>query len=70
MFEDFDLNDKPDKMTESHLLYLDDLRESCVTNMWGAAEYLYLAFSDITYDEAKPILMYWMASFGERHKHE
>ena len=28
---------KPDGITDSHLEYLDALRESGVTNMWGAA---------------------------------
>jgi hypothetical protein len=67
MFEDFDINDKPEGLTEAHLLFLDSLRESGETNMWGAAEYLSPAFSDISYEQAGPILLYWMGSFGARH---
>ena len=47
-------------------LYLDDLRESGVTNMWGAAEYLAPAF-DLTKQEARTILAEWMNTFTQRH---
>jgi hypothetical protein len=60
---------KPEALQEAHLLYLDDLRESGVTNMYGGAEYLKEAFHlELTKREARDILLYWMATFGERHR--
>jgi hypothetical protein len=44
--------------------YLNTLRESGVTNMFGAALYLQEAF-DISKSEAKTILALWMKSFKE-----
>lgn len=44
--------------------YLNVLRESGVTNMFGAAPYLQEAF-DINKSEAKTILSLWMKSFKE-----
>lgn len=44
--------------------YLNTLRESGVTNMFGAAPYLQEAF-DISKTEAKAILSAWMKSFEE-----
>ena len=41
--------------------YLDKLRESGKTNMFGATVYLEQDF-DMTYDEAKRILVQWMTS--------
>ena len=36
--------DQPDFVTEEHLEYLDNLRESGITNMFGAAPYLEFSF--------------------------
>jgi hypothetical protein len=44
--------------------YLNTLRESGVTNMFGAAPYLQEAF-DLSRNEAKEILLAWMNSFKE-----
>jgi len=46
--------------------YLDDLRESGVTNMFGAAPYLQEAFGLSRY-EARDVLLKWMETFNERH---
>lgn len=46
--------------------YLDDLRESGVTNMFGALPYLMENF-DITAQEASTLLAEWMRTYGERH---
>jgi hypothetical protein len=46
--------------------FLDALRESAITNMFGAAPYLQVAFG-LTKSEAKAVLKDWMATFGERH---
>lgn len=57
---------KPDFVTDEHLAYLDDLRESGVTNMYGAASYVEDEFG-IEPKPAKEILVYWMRTFSERH---
>lgn len=43
--------------------YLENLRESGATNMFGAAPYLKDAF-DISISEAKQILLEWMENHG------
>jgi len=59
--------DKPEKLTDEHLEYLDKLRESGDTNMFGATPYLMREYPGLTKGEARSILTYWMESFGERH---
>jgi len=54
-------------LEEKHLLFLDDLRESGITNMFGAVPYLQQAFLNLSYGEASNILGYWMKSFNGRH---
>jgi hypothetical protein len=44
--------------------YLVELRNSGETNMWGAALYLEREF-DVTYKEAKEILLAWIESFNK-----
>lgn len=46
--------------------YLDELRESGRTNMFGAGPYLQGEFK-VTKREAHEILLDWMASFDQRH---
>ncbi len=58
--------ERPDFVTDEHLIYLDDLRESGVVNMFSAGNYLRDEF-DISQPEASAILGYWMGSFSERH---
>jgi hypothetical protein len=57
--------ERPEYVTDEHLEYLDDLRESGATNMFGAAPYLADAF-EIDKKQAREILSYWMKTFGER----
>lgn len=45
--------------------YLDTLRETGVTNMFGASPYLQQAFG-IERREAKNILTEWMKTYGQR----
>lgn len=45
--------------------YLEELRESGVTNMFGAAPYLAEEF-DISKNEAREILVAWMDSYKEK----
>jgi len=58
---------KPDALKEEHLLYLDGLRESGVTHMWGARPYVQKKFPELSQDQACVILIYWMQTFSERH---
>lgn len=55
-------------VTEVHLMYLDDLRESGVVNMWGAAPYLEKAFSELHTNQSRDILLYWMETFSKRQE--
>ena len=49
-------------MKDEHKEYLDDLRESGITNMFGASPYLADAFG-LDDKEAREILSEWMKSF-------
>lgn len=46
--------------------FLDDLRDSGVTNMFGARPYIVEEF-DIEPEEAGQLLSKWMKTFSERH---
>ena len=46
--------------------YLDALRDSGATNMFGAAPYLVEEFG-VNRHEAKNLLFTWMKTFEERH---
>ena len=50
-----------------YFTYLDDLRESGVTNMFGARPYLEAEF-DLAKDEAGEVLSAWMKTFGKGDK--
>jgi len=52
---------------EKYYEFLDNLRESGVTNMFGATEYLMEAFSDLLEVKAREILRSWMKTFSDRH---
>ena len=58
---------KPDFVTDKHLEYLDDLRESGATNMFGAGVYLEREFK-VNQPTAGEILGYWMDTFSARQK--
>lgn len=55
---------RPDYVTGEHLDYLDRLRESGVTNMFGSPAYVAARFG-ITFREAGRIVQYWMDTFGK-----
>jgi hypothetical protein len=55
------------KVTDEHLEYLDNLRESGETNMFGAGEYVERRFA-LGRREARTILKYWMESFGKENR--
>ena len=50
---------------EEYFNFLVDLRESGVTNMWGAGPYLEDEFN-LTKQEAKDVLLAWIKSFEEK----
>lgn len=56
---------RPDFVTDEHLEFLDDLRESGATNMFGARPYIMEEFAELTNDQAAAVLGYWMKSFGK-----
>ena len=51
-------------ITDEYLRFLDGLRESGVTNMYGAAPYLEEMFR-LPRAEARQVLTYWMRTFGD-----
>lgn len=48
------------------LYYLDALRESGVTNMFGASQYIQNEFG-LPGNLSAKALLFWMRTFGERH---
>ena len=46
--------------------YLDELRDSGETNMYGAHLYLIEAYDELDKTQAKDILLDWMETFGKR----
>lgn len=63
-----DATTRPDGVQDCHLEYLDELRESGVTNMLGAGPYLMDAFDELDQKTASMILAYWMKSFGKPNR--
>jgi hypothetical protein len=58
--------ERPEIVFDEHLEYLDNLRDSGETNMFGAVPYLVRVFR-LSKADARIVLAYWMATFGERH---
>jgi hypothetical protein len=56
----------PLTLQEQANLFLDDLRDSGATNMFGAAPYLVEEFG-VSRTEAKNLLLTWMQTFAERN---
>tara|TARA_R100000152_G_C6770333_1_gene196474 strand:- start:606 stop:833 length:228 start_codon:yes stop_codon:yes gene_type:complete len=50
--------------------FLDRLRESGITNMWGASPYIREMFPEIQRYEANRLLVKWMETFEERHPND
>lgn len=59
--------DRPTFVTDEHLEYLDDLRESGRTNMYGAGKYLVAEFN-LPNPVARNVLSYWMETFGKEKR--
>jgi hypothetical protein len=60
--------ERPATVTDDHLKFLDKLRKSGKTNMFGAPAYLQRKFG-LDEESATIITSYWMHSFSERHPH-
>jgi len=58
---------RPTCVTETHLLFLDRLRQTGLTNMYGACPYLREAFAGMDNKTASTVLAYWMRTFVQRH---
>lgn len=54
--------ERPALVSDEHLEYLDELRASGETNMFGARPYLMRAFPELDRNDALTILNYWMYS--------
>lgn len=52
------------KLNQDHKDYLCWLRDSGITNMWGAAPFVAKQF-DISHKDAADILVQWIKSFDE-----
>ena len=55
-----------EQLREEYFAYLDELRESGITNMCGARPYLVDEFG-LSKKEAGSILTEWMQTFSRRH---
>lgn len=55
---------RPQFVTDEHLEFLDELRGSGATNMFGARPYIKDEFPDLSDKESAEVLSYWMKSFG------
>lgn len=62
--------ERPDFVNEEHLNFLDSLRKSGVTNMFGATPYIQDAFPELSKKQATKALSYWMKTFSKRHKED
>lgn len=58
--------ERPKFVKDHHLEFLDDLRNSSVTNMVFAKPYLLLYDESLTDAAAEGILSYWMRTFAKR----
>lgn len=61
------MKEKPDFVKDDHLIFLDRLRESGITNMFAASPYLQRRFSYLSHNEAIEAVAYWMQTFADRH---
>lgn len=57
---------RPDYCTDEMLEYLDELRKSGETNMFGAVPYIREQFPELGETSAALVLVYWMKTFKER----
>jgi hypothetical protein len=60
--------ERPEFIKDEYLEFLFVLRESGVTNMFGATPYLTEEFSELDNQKAKKVLLFWMENFQELEK--
>jgi len=61
------ITERPEIVTDEHLVYLDDLRDSGAMEMSGVYLWLIVAFG-LDRESAEEILVYWMKTFSERQR--
>lgn len=61
------MKERPEIVNDDHLNYLDDLRESGVTNMFGAGAYVKEHFN-VSMADANKIVGWWMQTFESRQE--
>jgi hypothetical protein len=62
-----DKKEMPEFCTIEMLEYLDDVRESGVINMYGAAIYVTMEFPELSKKQCNDVLLHWMETFEDRH---
>jgi len=62
------MSTRPEFVKDEHLEFLDDLRESAVTNMFGSGAYLKEEFPDLEKRLVNKVVGYWMESFGKENR--
>ena len=60
------MTQRPDIVTDEHLIFLDALRDTGIINMFGAGQYIMDEF-EVDHGQAQSILGYWMETFTLRH---
>ena len=53
---------------DEYLEFLDDLRESGDTNMFGARPFLQDEYPELSPKEAGTVVSYWMKTFGNENR--
>lgn len=59
--------ERPAVVLTEHLEYLDELRDSGETNMFGSLPYVMEEFTTLSKAEAQKVITYWMKSYTELH---
>ena len=57
--------EKNPKKYNKYFDWLEDLRKSGITNMFGAVPYLQARFSELSEQSATNVLSYWMQNYEE-----
>jgi|TARA_R110000824_G_scaffold121909_1_gene278430 hypothetical protein len=60
------MNERDLDEVEEYFKFLDDLRETGITNMFGAGAFLEDSYPELNKQEAKAILMDWMDSYKDK----
>ncbi len=59
---------RPEIVQDEHLVFLDALRKSGATNMYGAGSWLRDEFETLSKKDSHLILSYWMQTFGKEDR--